>query len=36
MDLINLLSYSFIQHAILAALLMSVACGIRVMKEHKH
>ena len=28
MDLINLLSYSFIQHAILAALLMSVACGI--------
>lgn len=28
MDLINLLTYSFIQHAILAALLMSVACGI--------
>ena len=28
MDLTNLLSYSFIQHAILAALLMSVACGI--------
>lgn len=28
MDLLELLSYGFIQHAILAALLMSVACGI--------
>lgn len=28
MNLIDLLSYSFIRHAILAALLMSVACGI--------
>ena len=28
MDTTNLLSYSFIQHAILAALFMSVACGI--------
>ena len=28
MDFTNLLSYSFIQHAILAAFLMSVACGI--------
>ena len=28
MDLLELLTYGFIQHAILAALLMSVACGI--------
>lgn len=28
MDLIHLLSYGFIQHAVLAALLMSVSCGI--------
>jgi zinc transport system permease protein len=28
MDFLHLLSYSFIQHAVLAALLMSVSCGI--------
>ena len=28
MELVDLLSYSFIRHAILAALFMSVACGI--------
>jgi len=28
MDLLELFSYGFIRHALLAALLMSVACGI--------
>ena len=28
MDFLHLLSYSFIQHAVLAALLMSISCGI--------
>ena len=28
MDLLNLLTYGFFQHAVLAALLMSITCGI--------